>query len=526
MKKLLLLVTVFMFALTASNVKVQAATPEKLVIWSFTDELETSGDIQYFKDNFTGVGQKYEGMEIEFVIIPTADYLNTILPVLESGVGAPDVFTGELDMIQNFMEGGYLADLAALMQADTELNYQETKDDFQSYIWESGQDADGNLRALSWQVTPGAIFFKTDMAEAVWGDEEGFPVEADAGNYNQNVSDWVSANKFNTLENLVVSSTEVKEFNSSWRLFPNDDAIRFFSRGSDLAASWLTEEDKLNPVKLEEQKIYMQTVTDMYGETLADSLTANVGEWSGEWFSGFGKSFEDAEGNEFQTMAYSLPTWGLFYVIAPNVEKVDVDGNTCVPGEAGYDDCVVKGNWGMASGPNSYYWGGTYLGVREGSDAEGAAYDFISSMLFDTERMTARAENGDVYSRVSVMNEVLSSYEGNPVLGGMNHYTAFLAEAEKISFENVTKYDRQLDTLFGTYVTKFKKGEVDSMEDAFLDFYDDVKLTYFDLYTETGLPYHAVDPAPESSNVGLIIGLSIAAVVVVGGGFVVKKKFF
>ncbi len=495
MKKLFLLVTVLLFAVSLSAC---GGKENKLVIWSFTDELETSGDIQYFKDNFTGEGQKYEGMEVEFVIVPTADYLTKILPVLRSGEGAPDVFTGELDMVQNFMEAGYLADLEELMKNDSDLDFDATKDDFQGYIWESGIDPeDGKLKSLSWQVTPGAIFFKTDMAEAVWGTETGFPVATDAGNYNKNVSDWVSTNKFSTLAELVSSSQEVKAFNANWRLFPNDDAIRFFAKGSDASSSWISN-DKVSAAKLTEQEVYMETVKSMYGETIATSLTANVGEWSGEWFGGMGKDFSDAEGTVYQTMAYSLPTWGLFYVIAPNAEVVDANGDTCslpeAPTEAeqtAFDACEPKGNWGMASGPNSYYWGGTYLNIAKDSDQTDAAYDFVSSMLFDTERMEARAENGDVYSRKSVMEAVQVGFEGNDVLGGMNHYAAFLAEADKISFDKVTKYDRQLDTLFGKWVTAYKKGEsgADTLDAAFNSFYSELELTYNDIYKDSGLPH-------------------------------------
>lgn len=499
MKKLLVFLSIAVLSISLVGCGNNNDGSDKLVIWSFTDELETEGDIQYFKDNYTGEGQKYEGMEVEFVIVPTADYLTKILPVLRSGDGAPDVFTGELDMVQNFMEAGYLADLEEMMAADEDLDFDATKADFQSYIWESGTDpVDGKLKSLSWQVTPGAIFFKTDMAEAVWGDEASFPSESVSGNYNQAVSDWVSANKFNTLDALVASSQEVKDYNANWRLFPNDDAIRFFSRGSDDAPSWLGSDGKINPVRLQEQVIYMEAVESLYGENLDDSLTANVGEWSGEWFGGFGKDFEDASGNTYQTMGYTLPTWGLFYVIAPNVEKVDADGNTCTLGEnptdeeqADYDACEVKGNWGMASGPNSYYWGGTYLNIRKDSNNKEAAYDFVSSMLFDTERMTDRAANGDVYARISVMEEMTEAYEGNPVLGGMNHYETFLAEAEKISFDNVTKYDRQLDTLFGKYVTAYKKGDsgAETLSEAFNSFYTELELTYNDIYKASGLPF-------------------------------------
>ncbi|MEC9485825.1 MAG: hypothetical protein UMR38_08190 [Candidatus Izemoplasma sp.] len=71
----------------------------------------------------------------------------------------------------------------------------------------------------------------------------------------------------------------------------------------------------------------------------------------------------------------------------------------------------------------------------------------------------------------------MPKFEGNLVLGGMNHYKTFLAEAEKISFENVTKYDRQLDELFGKYVNGYKEGEYTTVAEAFQAFYSELRTT-------------------------------------------------
>ena len=222
--------------------------------------------------------------------------------------------------------------------------------------------------------------------------------------------------KFNSLDNIVISSQEVKDYNSNWRLFPNEDALRHFASQSNNPESWIDENGQLNPLRVETHKTYIESMDAIYDQDKDVSLVSNIGEW----FDGIGKEFEDYQGTKYQTMAYSLPTWGLFYVIALNAEKVDADGNTCLPYDAGYDACEVKGNWGMASGPNSYYWGGSYIGIYEGSVIKEVAYDFISSMLFDDERMIQRAENGDVYSRISIMEEITSQHQGNDVLGGFN----------------------------------------------------------------------------------------------------------
>jgi len=468
------------------------STPDKLVIWSFTDELETAGDIDHFKDLYTAPGKMYEGMDVEFVVVETATYMQTILPVLESGVGAPDVLTGELDMIQQFNEAGYLADLQTLMEDDSDIDVAAQKADYKDYIWQSGENADGRLTALSWQVTPGAIFFKVDMAAEVWGDEAGFPSNPDAADYNTQVSTWVSDNKFDSLDDLLLAQQEVKAFNPSYRLFSDDQAVRHFAAGTDEPAKWLDNSGKLNPAKIEEQIPYMELVKSMYGETIADSLTANAGEWSGEWFAGMGNHLTDSDSNDWYVMAYSLPTWGLKYVLEPSMERVDANGDTCtLPENPTADDeaaCTLKGNWGMAAGPNSYFWGGTYLAVREGSDAKEEAFAFIKSMLFDHDRLVARQEaDGDMYSMASVMDPVIANYAGRASLGGMNQFLVFNQEAQKIDLSNVTEYDRRLSTLLGDYITKYKEGVYADLASTLTAFYADVETTLPEIYQD-GLP--------------------------------------
>ncbi|MDZ7835076.1 MAG: extracellular solute-binding protein [Alkalibacterium sp.] len=58
-----------------------------LVINSFTDELQYP--IEVFEERNPGVN-------IDLQIIPTENYVDTLRPALESGSGAPDIFTGEI----------------------------------------------------------------------------------------------------------------------------------------------------------------------------------------------------------------------------------------------------------------------------------------------------------------------------------------------------------------------------------------------------------------------------------------------
>jgi len=465
-------------------------TPDKLVIWSFTDELDTAGDIANFEEQYTAEGKMYEGMEIEYVVVETADYMATILPVLQAGgEGAPDILTGELDMIQQFNDGDFLADLETLMENDPDVDVATEKADFTEYIWKSGEK-DDRLTALSWQVTPGAIFFKVDMAAEVWGTETGFPSNPNAANYNELVSEWVGLNKFNSLDNLLVAQQEVKAFNAQYRLFPDDQAVRHFASGTNDPSSWLGTDGKLNPSKIQEQIAYVELVKSMYGETIAESLTANAGEWSGPWWESMGNHLTDSESNDWYVMAQAMPTWGLKYIIEPSMEFVDAQGDTCVKDADGnYETgCEVKGNWGMATGPNSYFWGGTYLAVSADSKNKEVAFAFVKSMLFDKERLAVRqAADSDLYSMSSVMDPAIAGYGGRDSLGGMNHLAVFNSEAAKINLSNITEYDRRLNALLGDHINKYKAGEYDNVAETLEGFYADIELTYPEIY-KAGLP--------------------------------------
>ncbi|MFH5835035.1 ABC transporter substrate-binding protein [Proteiniclasticum sp. C24MP] len=507
-KKILSFLLASMFVLSACGTSGEAPSvevdpskdysSEKLVIWSFTDELETAGDIDHFKELYTAEGKPLEGMEVEFVAVSIQDgYMDKILPALSSGNG-PDVFTGELDHIKQFIEAGYYADIETMMENDPDVDIAAEKADYAEYIWQSGIDpATEKLAALSWQVTPGAIFFKTDMAAEVWGAEAGFPAE-DTEDYNTAVTNWMNENKFDSIEKMLEAQVEVKAYNPNWRLFPDDQAVRHFAAGTNDPAKWIDEDGKLNPDKIKEQIPYINLVQEMYGETIDASLTANAAEWSGPWFDAMDKDLTDAEGKTWQVMAYSMPTWGLRYIIEPNMEKVDADGNTLAkPAEDAsqeekdaYENAAFKGNWGMASGPNSYFWGGTYLGVNADSENPEAAFAFLKSMLFDKERLAERQEaDGDMYSVESVMAPVIADYEGRQSLGGMNHLKVFSEEAAKIDLSNVTVYDRGLNDLLGTHITNYKQGGAgySSIADVLTKFYSDVQVTYPEIYVD-GLP--------------------------------------
>ena len=127
----------------------------KIVVWTLSDDLKQFAD--YYKE-------KNPGKEVEVTVIAPADYPTKVTTALR---GVPDVIVGEPQMIPNFMEAGFFEDLS-----QAPYNAEEYKDKIVDYVFQAGKDENGIVRALSYQVTPGGITYRRDIAKDVWGNDD------------------------------------------------------------------------------------------------------------------------------------------------------------------------------------------------------------------------------------------------------------------------------------------------------------------------------------------------------------------
>lgn len=395
-----------------------------LVINSFTDELEYP--IEVFEER--------HDVTIDLQIIPTENYVDTLRPALESGSGAPDIFTAEIVYLLDWIEQDYWTDL-------TEYDVDEWSDDYLEYVWELGRSEDGNMRALSWQTTPGGIYYRRSIAEEVFGTDD---------------PDTMSE-QFSTMEGLMEAGEQLRD--AGYRLFPDEGSISPFTMGNN-PQPWVDENDNL--VMTEERLSYFD-----YARELRDNqYTALAPAWSPAWFASFNEpiaynvgwdELEDADESDGTTevFAVSLPSWGL-----PHVLKTDAT--------------ETAGDWAVASGPSSYFGGGTWIGVYEESENKDLAFEFIQMLVNDEEFLTDWVqETGDVLSYTPVMDEISQGYE-DAFLGGQNHYDFFLAEAEDIDPSHVTRYDQRIDEMFGSAVGAYVEGDLEQ-DEALQEFYDEVQ---------------------------------------------------
>ncbi len=385
----------------------------KLVIWSFTDEIQSMG--KYFNE-------AYPNLETEYVIIPNQDevYLNKINTTLRSGSETPDAFTGEAAFYKQFIKAGYWEPLSAYGAEDLVKNLVP-------YVPDSTRDDNGAITALSWQATPGALFYRRGMARDVLGSDD-----------PKDVSKWTSdINKFYDLGEKV----KAEYGGDKYLLSGFDDMSQFvFNMRSE---PYVVDGVFTLPEGLVD---YMKIARQMR----ENGIEAGASTWSPPWFSSM------ADGS---VMCYVLPTWGLHYVLKPNAEP-----------DANAGDAEWSGDWGMAVPPASYSWGGTWIGINRNSKEKDKAWQAVKFFGTDPVFLESWAkETGDFVANLDVVRKIKDDF-AEPFLGGQNHYNYFFEESKKIDVSYIGPWDFQIQNAFGDQVGLYANGEKE-LDKAIDDFY-------------------------------------------------------
>lgn len=394
---------------------------ESLVIWTLAD------DLKQFAERYT----KETGVDIQVEVIAPADYSTKLTSALGAKSKEVDVIVGEPQMLLNFFEAGFFADLSAL-DADAQSQIVD-------YVYEAGKDESGVLRALSYQVTPGAIIYRRDLAKEIFGTDDHEEMSA----------------KFKDFDTILQTAEEVK--NAGYRIFSDSGNLRWYANAG---TAWVED----GVLQVSDAKLgYMDAAVKLY----QDELVAFAPEWSAAWYAsmagelplnaGWSDLSEVSGGDMTQVFSYSLPSWGALIV------RDNANDN--------------KGNFGICAGPCSYFGGGTFIGVSEYSEHKDTATDFVRfcTLNEDTAQWWLETSNGDVVSNKAVL-EAHKDYE-NESFGNQKTYEFYTKEAENIDYSIVTKYDDTIGNFWGAAIESIQKGDM-TKEEAIEDFYMQVETTF------------------------------------------------
>ncbi len=395
---------------------------EKIVIWTLAEDLKDFAE--HYKEE--------TGKEADVTVIAPADYPTKLNTSLGSRSDEVDVIVGEPQMLPDFFEAGFFADLSEF-DADA-------KEKLVDYVYEAGKDEDGILRALSYQVTAGGVIYRRDLATEVFGTDD---PEA-------------MSEKFSSYEAILKTAEELNK--AGYSIFGDTGALSRFS-GSD--APWVKD----GVLQMTESRLgYLDAAVELYQK----NYVAFAPEWSAAWYASmagelpFNAGWSDLEEIDedaptTQVFAYAMPSWGALTIR-------DNAGDN-------------KGKFGICKGICSFFGGGTFIGVNEFSNKKEAAKEFVEfcTLNEETSEWWIDASDGDVVSMKSVL-EANKDYE-NESFGNQKTYAFFLEEAQAVDYSLITRYDTAIGDAFGQAITAVQKGEK-TKDQALKDFYTEVQTVY------------------------------------------------
>jgi multiple sugar transport system substrate-binding protein len=386
------------FLLSVTGMGRDAAAQEKqitLSVWSYSDEL---------RDLINRFEAENRGITVELSVMQYEDYLNKLLPVLKAKESTPDVFVGESGIIGNFLKDGIWEDL-------TSAPYKADVSDMFPYMIDAARDSGGKLRALGWQVWIGGFYYRRSLAKQYLGTDDPEKIGEMLSTEDKFIATGLrlkdkSRGKIKLLAGwedymrYALAAREHAFVDDSGHFVPDDAVVRLFAVAK----------------VLHEQK-----------------LTAGCRMWSPDWFDGMQKE------NDAEIFGYSFPLWGFTYILKNQASHTD-------------------GDWAVCRGPQSYFWGGSWLGINSNSKNKAAAWEFIRFVTLNRDTLEWWAnEKKECVNSKTVMNK-LKNEMTDVFLAGQKYFKYFYDEAPKINGNLLSTYDTKIEPLLTNAIVDYLEG--------------------------------------------------------------------
>lgn len=406
-------VMAFGMAMTGSAAEAETNTDLSgtLEVWGWTTDPEYQ--IEAFE-------KAYPNVTVNYTMIGT-DYDTKMQTIVDNRTEGPDVFYADVKTVKNYIESDAWETL-------TDDPYNIDVSDSEDYTVKLGSDSDGNVKALSYQATPGGFWYKRDLAKKYLGTDD--PDE---------ISEMLS-----TTEGMLDVAEKLKAgSNGETHMFASYKDLWQFANYGMRSVAWIDG----NKFQMDD---YIPEFFDLAKTVRDNGYDAKIDTWSEAWY---------ASCADDSVFGYAEPTWGLQYVI-----------------QTGAPDS--EGNWGIASMPAAYFNGGSYLGVYQESQNKELAAEYVKFVCTNKDFLAQYAKDkGDYTSLKSVNKEIADGGYEESWCAGQNTFKFFSDQMDKINTDIVTKYDDTIGNLMLNNVDLYLNGQLDK-DAAIAQFKDDVASNY------------------------------------------------
>jgi multiple sugar transport system substrate-binding protein len=326
---------------------------------------------------------------------------------------------------------------------------------------------EGVTKGFSYQATPGAFFYRRSIAAECLGTEDPAEVQAMVADLDKFVETAAKIKECGTGDYFTVGT-------------PGEMLNPFLANREQ---PWIVDDTLVIDPMIEEYVSFAKLMRDNGYESQAT-------QWSEGWFAGMNDTLKDANGTPKKVFSYFLPTWGLPYVLIPNSTSDTTD---------------TGGDWAMINGPMAYQWGGTWVGVLEGSPNSELAKEFVKFVALDEENLTNWATGvytneylkaidpetpddqqqagGDFVSSQVVVEKITSSFDDSDLakfLGGQNSYAAFGLAAPSVNGALLTGSDDAIQRALNDPLASYLNGDITEAE-MYVQWLDAVRNEFPDL---------------------------------------------
>jgi len=396
-------------------------------------------NIYCWNEEFKGRFESYyknvpSDVKVNWVITPNENngYQNALDAALKKQDSAKDddkvdIFLIEADYALKYVNSDYTLDVKDIGLTDSDLSdmYQYTKD--------IATDKSGALKATTWQATPGLFAYRRSIAKDVLGTDD--PTEVQKA-----LSTWDNFDK-------VAEKAAAKGYKM---LSGYDDSYRTFS--NNVSAPWV---DKDNTIVVDDNLMKWVDQTKLYTDKGYNNKSSL---WDSTWASD--------QGPTGKVFGFFYSTWGINFTLLGN--------SLATPTKEGGKEEVgngIYGDYAVCEGPQSYYWGGTWICAAAGTDNAVLVADVMKTLCCDKATMKKITEDTQDYTNsVSGMKEIANSDFKSAFLGGQNHIKLFSSAAAKIDMSNISSYDQGLNEEFQKAFKDYFDGKV-TKDKALENFY-------------------------------------------------------
>ncbi|NLW89379.1 MAG: carbohydrate ABC transporter substrate-binding protein [Clostridiaceae bacterium] len=431
----------------------------QLTVWSYSDEIKV----------MTRVFMDYNPyVEVEYVEFSSMDelYRQSVLAAANT-YQCPDVIVMDSSFVEEFVSmDDLLMDISDLEQNSDAL-------DIYPNIIEAGiNDKTGELRAVPFQYTPGAVIYRRSLAREYFGTD-------DPNEIQEMMSDW---EKYTGMAETV----RVKSKGKSYMLSSVDELVLPFLNNRQLP--WIVENKLTIDPKIEE-------LTELSYTFGRNDYTAGLTPGWSEWLVGLTDDLTDGNGDKIQIFSYFVSS----------------DDFLSVFSHAG--NSLTDGDWACVPGPMAYSAGGTWIGIMNHAAMIEDAKEFVRFVALDETQLTDWATGvytqdyladlnskfsmpegsetffqpaGDFVSSQKVVESIIPFFDDSEMsdfLGGQNFYEAFATAALNCPMDVIHSDNGRIQELFVEALHSYAYGDM-SKEDMLQSFRDSVQAEYPEIAVE------------------------------------------